>query len=34
VRFYDAGHELGGEARVDRLQWLALRLRLRPEREE
>lgn len=34
VRFYDAGHELNGAARVDRLQWLALRLRLRPEREE
>lgn len=34
VRFYEAGHDLGGEARVDRLQWLALRLRLRPEREE
>jgi pimeloyl-ACP methyl ester carboxylesterase len=34
VRFYDAGHGLDGEARVDRLQWLALRLRLRPEREE
>ena len=34
VRFYDAGHELDGAARVDRLQWLALRLMLRPEREE
>ena len=34
VRFYDAGHALDGAARVDRLQWLALRLRLRPESEE
>lgn len=34
VRFYDAGHSLDGSARVDRLQWLALRLRLRPDPEE
>ena len=34
VRFYDTGHDLGGQARVERLEWLALRLRLRPEREE
>jgi pimeloyl-ACP methyl ester carboxylesterase len=34
VRFYDAGHALDGAARVDRLQWLALRLHLRPDPEE
>jgi pimeloyl-ACP methyl ester carboxylesterase len=34
VRFYDTGHELDGAARVDRLQWLALRLRLRPAHEQ
>jgi pimeloyl-ACP methyl ester carboxylesterase len=33
VRFYEAGHELNGQARVERLEWLQLRLRLRPGRE-
>lgn len=34
VRYYEAGHALNGQARVERLEWLALRLRLRPHREE
>ena len=33
VRYYDGGHALNGQARVERLEWLTLRLRLRPERE-
>jgi pimeloyl-ACP methyl ester carboxylesterase len=34
VRYYDAGHALNAQARVDRLEWLALRLHLHPEREQ
>jgi hypothetical protein len=34
VRYYDAGHALNGQARVERLEWLAIRLRLHPDREQ
>jgi pimeloyl-ACP methyl ester carboxylesterase len=34
VRYYDAGHALNGQARVERREWLALRLHLHPSREE
>jgi dienelactone hydrolase len=33
VRFYDGGHALNGQARMERLEWLALRLRLGPREE-
>jgi dienelactone hydrolase len=33
VRYYDGGHTLNGQARMERLEWLALRLGL-PPREE
>ncbi len=34
VRFYEGGHVLNGQARMERLEWLALRLNLKSQREE
>jgi hypothetical protein len=33
VLFYDAGHSLNEQARMDRLEWLETRLSLRPLQE-
>jgi dienelactone hydrolase len=33
IRYYDGGHTLNGQARMERLEWLAVRLRLRPREE-
>jgi pimeloyl-ACP methyl ester carboxylesterase len=34
VRFYDLGHELNRQARIERMEWLMLRLHLRPSAEQ
>jgi hypothetical protein len=34
VRFYELGHELNRQARIDRMEWLMLRLHLRPSPEQ
>jgi dienelactone hydrolase len=34
VRFYDLGHELNRQARIERVEWLMLRLHLRPSAEQ